>query len=66
MEIEIFKLSKDGFDSSLSSKIQSQTVFAASNSCHFHNIDLVMKKDHVVYSQVDSTRSDDFAVVFNS
>lgn len=40
-------------------------MFKATNSCEFHSIDLIMKKDHVIYGKVDSSRSDDTFALFN-
>ncbi len=33
--------------------------------CKFHSIDLVMKKDHIVYGKADTTRSQDALVLVN-
>lgn len=56
---------ESGFDATLSSQIINQGKFKASNSCMYHAIDLIMKKDHVVYGQADLQRSTDSLVVFN-
>lgn len=55
----------DGFDSAIRNEIVKEGNFKPSNSCMFHPIDLVMKKDHIVYGQADLTRSQDSLVVFN-
>ncbi len=57
---------KDGFDIGLRNKLEAKTQFMRLNNCSFHTIDLVMKKDHIMYGQVDSNRSSANAlVVFN-
>jgi len=35
-------------------------------SCDFHAIDLIMKKDHILYDQMDTTRANVSVVLFNN
>ena len=57
---------KAGFDTNLMSSIQKEQFFKQTNqSCDFHAIDLIMKKDHIIYDQMDTTRSNFSVVLFN-
>lgn len=54
----------DGFDNEIKSSILGNKVYTEKSDCMYHGIDLIMKKDHIIYSKVDN-RSMDYAVLFN-
>lgn len=56
---------EQGFDSTLKSEIKGKNLFTERMNCTYHGIDMIMKKDHIIYSKVDSDRSMDSAVTFN-
>ncbi len=56
---------ENGFDSKVKSEVQGKKLFVERMNCTFHGIDLVMKKDHIIYSKVDEDRTMDSAVTFN-
>lgn len=56
---------EDGFSSQIKSDVLGKKLWTERSNCSFHGIDLIMKKDHIIYSQVDSNRSLDYAVIFN-
>ena len=45
--------------------INKDESFKANNKCEFHSIDLIMKKDHILYSKIDTIHSNDSVVLFN-
>lgn len=55
---------EDGFDNNIRSEILGKNLFTQTNNCSYHGIDLIMKKDHIIYSKVDN-RSISYDVVFN-
>lgn len=56
---------EDGFDSKIKAQITGKNLFSERNNCTYHGIDMIIKKDHIIYSKVDSDRSMDYAVTFN-
>ena len=56
---------ENGFDLKLLDKLGTVDRFSKVNNCSFHSIDLIMKKDHIVYSQTDKLRAEDATVMFN-
>ena len=55
---------ESGFDSQIKSSILAKKLYTENGNCSYHGIDLIMKKDHIIYSKVDN-RSMDYAVLFN-
>ena len=55
--------SSDGFNQSITAPLLSNLNLVT--GCQFHSIDLVMKKDHIVYGKADTTRSQDALVLLN-
>lgn len=55
---------ENGFDNEIKSSILGNKVYTEKSDCMYHGIDLIMKKDHIIYSKVDN-RSMDYAVLFN-
>jgi len=56
---------ENGFDSKVKADILDKKLFQERTNCSFYGIDLVMKKDHIIYSKTDTERSMDSAVTFN-
>ncbi|CAF0962504.1 unnamed protein product [Brachionus calyciflorus] len=56
---------ENNFDSKIEQEVLSDTKFSKKDGCTFHSIDLVMKKDHIIYGKADSDRSNDSLVVIN-
>lgn len=57
---------EDGFSSKVKDEIIDGKVFSEKKNCSYHGIDLVMKKDHILYCKIDTNRSMDHSVLFNS
>lgn len=56
---------EDGFDTTIKSEVLGKKLYTERNNCTYHGIDLIMKKDHIIYAQTDVNRSLDQAVLFN-
>lgn len=56
---------ENGFDQKIKTELLNKKLWTEKSNCSFHGVDLIMKKDHIIYSKVDSNRSLDYAVVFN-